>query len=280
MPGQCNAPHQAVAESEASPPNLVQNYSIAIPSYDRPHTLQSRTLTALKNAGVDCSSRVHVFVANQEEHARYERVLSQDAYAGIVVGTLGIGKQRQHILSHFGAGANVVMLDDDIRHFLQVYDGPVDLHKAIMKGFELCQQHDCFMWGINNTSNKFFMRQTYSTNWMFIQGPFMGFRVRDEVRLNPEHDDILEDVQYSLLHCKLDGKVLRINGIGLKASPYGKEPGGMQSVLYAAKRAERVQINRNWLMNEYGRYICRWTEDMPHPRVRRSPKHTVAPLQL
>jgi hypothetical protein len=138
-----------------------QDYSIAVPSYNRAQTLQQRTLASLYEAGVDCRSRVHVFVAHQEEQERYARALPRDMYAEIVVGKLGIGKQRQHIMGHFGEGANIIMLDDDIKRFMQVYDGPVDLHKAIIKGFELSQQHECCMWGINNSSNKFFMRQTY-----------------------------------------------------------------------------------------------------------------------
>jgi hypothetical protein len=112
-------------------------------------------------SNIDCQRRVYVFVADSDEQARYARALPRDAYAEIVVGKLGIGKQRSHIMSHFGHGAAVIMLDDDIKKFLQVYDGPVDLHKAIVTGFELCRQHECFMWGINNSSNKFFMRQTY-----------------------------------------------------------------------------------------------------------------------
>lgn len=60
------------------------------------------------------------------------------------------------------------------------------------------------------------------------QGPFMAFRVRDEVRLHPEYHEIKEDVQYSLIHCELDDKALRLNGLGVKwtgrmdwAKPYG-----------------------------------------------------------
>jgi hypothetical protein len=115
---------------------------------------------------------------------------------------------------------------------------------------------------------------------MFIQGPFMGFRIRNEIQLNPEHDDILEDVQLSLMHCHKDGKVLRINGIGLKASPYGKEPGGMQSVLVSDARLRRVRANREYLMREYGQYVQRWEEGMPHPKMRRSKQHMCWPLEL
>lgn len=115
---------------------------------------------------------------------------------------------------------------------------------------------------------------------MFIQGPFMGFRVRQDLQLNPAHDDILEDVHYSLMHCHNDGKVLRINGIGLKASPYGKEPGGMQSVLVASAKQARMSDNREYLMRQCGQYVLKWEEGMPHPKMRRSKQHMVRPLAL
>lgn len=123
--------------------------------------MQRRTLASLVEAGVDCQRRVHIFVAGKDERERYARALPRGTYADIVVGKLGIGKQRSHIASHFGQGANVIMLDDDIKRFMHVYDGPVNMHKAIVKRFGLCQQHGCCMWGINNSSNKFFMRRTY-----------------------------------------------------------------------------------------------------------------------
>lgn len=57
---------------------------------------------------------------------------------------------------------------------------------------------------------------------LHVQGPFMAFRVRDGVRLHPQYHEIKEDVQYSLIHCDLDDKLLRLNGLGLKAKPYGE----------------------------------------------------------
>lgn len=50
----------------------------------------------------------------------------------------------------------------------------------------------------------------------------MAFRVRDGVRLHPQYHEIKEDVQYSLIHCDLDDKLLRLNSLGLKAKPYGE----------------------------------------------------------
>lgn len=145
------------------------SYKIAVPSYDRALTLKTRTLEALRAANVDISSRVDVFVANEQEAEQYRNILEPGTYSSIIVGTLGIGNQRDFILKHYGFGANVVMVDDDIEWFKHKYDGPVNMHNVIIKGFELCPQHMCYMWGINNSSNKFYMKPTYSVGWCFFQ---------------------------------------------------------------------------------------------------------------
>ena len=47
-----------------------------------------------------------------QEAERYTKALTPGSYASIQVGVLGIGKQRDFILDHFGAGSHVVMVDD------------------------------------------------------------------------------------------------------------------------------------------------------------------------
>jgi hypothetical protein len=143
-----------------------------VPSYDRARSLQHNTLTALAEAGVGVSTKVDVFVATEQEAEKYDRALAPGSYATIQVGVLGIGKQRDHILDHYGAGSNVVMLDDDILAFLHGYEEHynLNLHRAIQKGFELSQEHGCYLWGINNVSNTYFMRRhTYTVGWCFFQ---------------------------------------------------------------------------------------------------------------
>ena len=45
----------------------------------------------------------------------------------------------------------------------------MDLHRAILRGFQLSRDHDCYLWGLSNSSNKFFLRETYSVGWCFFQ---------------------------------------------------------------------------------------------------------------
>jgi hypothetical protein len=80
------------------------DYRIAVPSYDRALTLQRNTLSTLAAAGIDCSTRVDVFVAGEAEADTYARVLRPGTYNSIKVGRLGIGKQRDYILDYYGAG--------------------------------------------------------------------------------------------------------------------------------------------------------------------------------
>ena len=278
------APFAPKSQQNRSPTADATNYVIAIPSHDRAHTLKTRTLCALEKVSVDCGKRVHIFVTSHQEADTYAQILTAGSYQSIVVGPPpknGIGSARDFILDHFGTGANVVMLDDDIEYFVQKYDGQLDLHKAIVTGFSLCQKTAVYMWGINNSRNTFFMRKTYTVGWCFFQGPFMAFRVRDGVRLDPnQQNEVCEDVQYSLIHCEVDGQVLRLNGVGLKVRPYKKEPGGLQSVYSQAQRAEKSKKNKAWLLGRYGEFISDWSDGKPHPRLRRSPKHAATPLEL
>jgi hypothetical protein len=260
------------------------SYVIAIPSHDRADTLKACTLAALVKVNVDCGTRVHIFVTSEEEAARYKGKLTAGSYQSIVVGTPaadGIGRARDFIQDHFGAGTNLVMMDDDIERFVQKYDGAVDLHQAIMRGFSLCHEKEVYMWGLNNSKNVFFMRKTYTIGWCFFQGPFMAFRVRDGIRLDPDQqNEVCEDVQYSLIHCDIDGSVLRLNGVGVKVRPCKKEPGVLQSVYSTSERAEKSKKNKAWLMRRYRDYISDWPDTKPHPRLRRSPNHAAVPLEL
>jgi len=142
-----------------------------VPSYDRAQTLQRCTLASLADNGIDLARKVDVFVATEQEAEKYVRALSPGTYSSIQIGTLGgIGKQRDLILEHFGAGSHVVMIDDDIQRFTHVYEEvPLDLHKVIVRGFELSHENGCYMWGLNNSSNTFHMRPTYSVGWCFFQ---------------------------------------------------------------------------------------------------------------
>jgi hypothetical protein len=58
----------------------------------------------------------------------------------------------------------------------------------------------------------------------------------------------------------------------------GKEPGGLQSHLNAAKRDAQAAANTEYLMSRYGKFIHSWGPGKPHPKLRRSPKHRVQPL--
>jgi hypothetical protein len=106
----------------------------------------------------------------------------------------------------------------------------------------------------------------------------MAFRVRDGVRLHPEFHQVKEDVQYALMHCERDNKVLRINSMGLKAKPYFKERGGLQTHMSQAERAAVGVVNQEYLRRRYARYISKWEHKDPHPRMARSPQHKVYDL--
>jgi hypothetical protein len=103
----------------------------------------------------------------------------------------------------------------------------------------------------------------------------MAFRVRDGLRLHPQFHEVKEDVQFSLMHCEHDGKVLRFNGLSVKPKSYFKEPGGLQTSMTSAQRKEAGRVNFEYLAERYGKFIRKWTVNDPHPQMKRSPQHYV-----
>ena len=90
-----------------------ENYVIAIPSYKRPDTFIKRTFPLLIKYKID-PSKIHVFVANNEEKEAYEKILEGYAYGKIIIGEVGIMEIRNFMANYFDEGQRIFYLDDDI----------------------------------------------------------------------------------------------------------------------------------------------------------------------
>ena len=72
------------------------DYIIAIPSYKRPETIKTKTLSLL-NAHNIPKDKITIFVANEDEYNEYQESLNNEYK--IVVGVPTIGEQRNFIES-------------------------------------------------------------------------------------------------------------------------------------------------------------------------------------
>jgi hypothetical protein len=106
---------------------MSSEYVVAIPSYKRQDILIKKSLKTLKEGGVS-ASKIHIFVANEEERENYEKAVPKELYGKIVVGVKGITNQRKFIVKYFPENKYVVSIDDDVEQ-IEKMDGPSKLVK-------------------------------------------------------------------------------------------------------------------------------------------------------
>ena len=106
-----------------------EDYIIAIPSYNRPDTLQKATLSVLKEYNID-PKRIYIFLGSKEQRKIYRNKLDKKTYNKLVIGKPGVRNIRNIMGSYFKDGTMVYFIDDDIYELFEcVYDHQVVLNK-------------------------------------------------------------------------------------------------------------------------------------------------------
>jgi hypothetical protein len=200
---------------------MSSDYVVAIPSYKRQDILIKKSLKTLKEGGVS-ASKIHIFVANDEEKENYEKVVPKDLYGKIVVGVKGITNQRKYIVKYFPENKYIVSIDDDVEQ-IEKMDGPTKLLKVrnvdkfFRDGYDDLKKNGLYIWGIYPVRNPFFMKPKVTTDLKFIIGVLRGFINRHSKDIEPsEGAEGKEDYEQSILYFKKDGGVLRYNNITTK----------------------------------------------------------------
>ena len=196
---------------------MSSNYAIAIPSYNRADTIADKTLTYLLNGGVS-PSKITIFVANKTQEKMYRSLVPTQMYGDIVVGKIGIAKQRIFITHYYPVGAYVVSMDDDVEELMMLRGEKLatvrDVDGLFRKAYATMKRESRFIWGIYPVRNPFFMHNTISTDLKFIIGVTFGYINRGLKRLEPSPKaEGKEDYEQSILYFKEDGGVLRFNNI-------------------------------------------------------------------
>lgn len=221
-----------------------EDYVIAIPSYKRSETLLKRTFPLLLKYNIE-PSKIHIFVASQEEKEEYEKNLQGYGYGKIIIGEVGIKEIRNFMSNYFDLGKRIFYIDDDIYEIYEcinlidksnkIFNKLIvldDLHKFIVDGFYECEKKCLSNWGVYVVENPYFMKPSAvdladytSTKLNYIMGGFCGV-INDrvcEVRTISDKEDYERSIKYYLK----DGGLLRFNNVCFKTKCY-KEPGGMQ----------------------------------------------------
>lgn len=229
---------------------------IAIPSHGRAHEVNGLTLRALADGGV-AADDVHLFV-EPGQLPEYRRQVDPTLCAHVLPGALGLGAQRRAIAAHFGQGARVVHVDDDMRALVRrVNDkklAPIaDLPSELADAWHYAEAAGARLWGVYPTANAGWMKPRVRTGLSFICGGWFGEQI--DLALQPSVDQ-KEDYERTLLYWDADGTVARVEWLGFRTTMY--RPGGMQ----AEGQPDRVAANERtceYLMGRWPAQVRRAT---------------------
>lgn len=214
---------------------MAPTWKVVVPSYNRPDGFKLMTLATLKYHKVP-PSQIYLFVANEEQKAVYEAVISKEDVGHIVVGVKGLPEVRNFIFQYFPKGTPLVSFDDDVRGFVRLTaDGqhirplkPAEFSQMVDAAFAECDRVGAKFWGDYPVPNPFYMNDRISYDLKFIMGSFWGcYNPGTEVQIrigNGEKEDYMRTIQF----WERDGVVVRLNYIAHKTATY-KQPGGLQS---------------------------------------------------
>lgn len=247
------------------------DYVVCIPSYKRSTVCNERTLRMLHDNKID-SSRIYVYVANQEDYDIYLKTLNKDFYNKLVIGKKGLVPQRQFIMNQWadaqgpagsafaqGFGKHIVFFDDDVER-IDLSLSPLfkrhNLDYFFRYAFAECGKRGSYIWGVYAVFNPFYRkpRKEMTTELNYIVGAFYGIINRpklDAIKLTiTKENGQKEDVERTLKYFLHDGIVLRFNKVGFITKYYGKE-GGLGRF---EDRIKPMTEASNRLKKQYGDY--------------------------
>lgn len=170
-------------------------------------------------------SMVDVFVADEEEAAKYRKVLGPEI--SIVVGVPGIHRQRQFVQRFYPRDVWVLSCDDDIRAVKSIFvDKSYKLSDAIPDILRISEREECNLVGFYPNDNGLCLQDRLVIGHKYIIGSVYLFKNCHREFVYPDANT--EDFTRSILTYLADGKVGRFEMFGIQ-SAYFKEPGGLQT---------------------------------------------------
>ena len=98
---------------------MTDKYIIVIPSYNRVDIIQVKTLALLRRHGIS-STKINIFVANQEEYDLYNKTINKQLYNKLIIGVIGLKNQRNFIMKYYPEGTHIVQMDDDLDNIVEL----------------------------------------------------------------------------------------------------------------------------------------------------------------
>ena len=145
-------------------------YKIAIPSRERALNISNKTLKLLNKYSIDIQ-RIFIFV-KEDELETYKKELPN---YNIICGSDTISKQRESISDYFEENELIVSLDDDVTDILCNGKSLENLDIFINDTFSLLKENNLTLCGIYPVNNKFFLKNTITTDLRFCIGQMKMF---------------------------------------------------------------------------------------------------------
>jgi len=211
----------------------VIDYVIAIPTYARVKALTTKTLPTLDRLGAK-RENIYIFVANEEEEAKYREAVSPDYK--IIVGVKGITRQRKFYHQYFPEGTKIVSFDDDVEDILEKQDNRMvpttyTLDELAEEAYGYCEKMGARLWGLHHGSNAFYMKNEIWAGLRYCPATVMGTYAQEWIFCDTERrmTNTGEDHHSSLRSFVKYGANIRFEYLGFKQDWFG-EGGNVQCV--------------------------------------------------
>jgi hypothetical protein len=224
----------------------MKNIVVAIPTYNRYKILRDNTLKLLKQHNFNSKEFVYLFVANEEEAAKYKEVIDENDYNQIIIGVPGMKNIRNFICNYFDLDQNIFFMDDDLKSVMLGYKDNnlefTNFEQIIYNGFKECKQQKLNLFGFYPVYNKYFMKNKITYDLRYIIGSCYGL-INKKILVNT---DDKEDVERTLQYYVRDGGVIRYNYISFKTNYYTNK-GGMQK----ERTIKTIREGAEYIIQEY-----------------------------
>lgn len=210
------------------------NYVIC--SYKRPLLIKQRTLALLQRHKIE-PLRIFVFVGGSDDDYNSYKYLIDEGY-NLVRCPTGLAQARNSVTDYFEEGAQLVLLDDDLRDILHLKKGEVwSLDEEFARGFQLAAANGCRLVGLYPVANRLWMTPRALTGVLFCYGCAYGVINTKELVLTAWAK---EDWCRSLWFSSKDGGVVRLEYLA-PLQNHRTESGGLDEVRTRQLEAEEAQ---------------------------------------